>query len=1047
MNITSYSFRKALGVVVGAMIATASYGQTMTEWKDLQVNEVNRFAVHTPLFPFESLEASQHDMTESKRFLSLDGQWKFWWTANADDEIPAGFYGEGYDDSTWDTMPVPGMWEIHGNKGAKSQQDKYGLPVYVNIGFVWHGQFKDNPPFTPTEKNHIGLYRRQITLPADWQKGKRVADGQYIMHLGSVTSCVYVWVNGKYVGYAEDAKVAAEFDITSHLKAGDNTIALQVYRWSDGSYCEDQDMWRLSGIARQSYIYCRDSKTHIDNLQTVATADGKLKVNANVSGKADITLVLTDKEGREVARTTTAAPKGGGKIATEMNISNPHLWSAEMPYLYRLTVETPTEVLTQRVGFRTVEMKDGQLLVNGKAVLIKGIDRHELDPDGGYVLSVERMISDIRRLKEFNFNAVRTSHYVNDPRWYDLCDEYGIYLVAEANQESHGFHYNPKTSPAYLPIFARQIMERNQHNVMLNYNHPSVIIWSMGNETIDGDNFTAAYEWIKSVDSSRPVQFEQAKEGRNTDIFCPMYYSCSASDRYSADDSKVKPLIQCEYNHAMGNSSGGFKDYWDLIRKYPRYQGGFIWDFADQALRTERGFRYGGDYDPTDPSDNNFNCNGVFLPDRTPSPQAYEVKYQQQNIWSTLGSDQEPTPSTKHTLTVKNENFFRPLDNITLHWTLSANGVKNQEGDIDLSAMNIQPQQSADVNIPYQLYDRDCEITLDVSYRLKKAEPLLPAGYEVAYQQMEINPYLYDYSWATEVADALEGEQGTGNADITSIVESIKPGFWRAPTDNDMGAKLHKRYAAWQNPELTLVSDKSVLSRKDPITGEKSKQTFKERTRVYSIKGMPAKVTLKTTELKSGAVLVEQNMEIDETVGADSLKKLPNMLRYGMTIELPKSYQQLQYYGRGPWENYCDRASGARIAMYSQTVDEQFFPYMRPQETGTKTDTRWLTIGESVAKGNNSRCISIIPANGPLSFSALNYTEQELDETLATGPANHDGKHQRHPEDLARADKVILKINSAMTGVGGQNSWSAGAEALSKYRVGFGNKSLKFMIK
>lgn len=1073
--------RKILLTAVAFLpLAIGLSAQTMTEWRDMEVNEVNRFPLHATVFPYENDEAAKHDMTQSARFLSIDGTWKFRWTENADDPLPENFFDKNFDDSAWGNMEVPGMWELQKNPEGKTtierrQSDTYGVPVYVNSGFAWHRQYKNKPPMPPTEKNHVGIYRRSIIIPDSWTETEQkdtlgrglrkdiinVPSNQVILHLGSVTSCVYVWINGQFVGYAEDSKVAAEFDVTPYINAGVNQITMKVYRWCDGSYCEDQDMWRLTGIARQSYLYARDSQIHVDNLQLTANAEGELNICADVTGHADITYVLSDSEGNDVAHTVATSPEKGGKVRTEITVSNPKLWSAETPNLYRLTayvspsvrqgniatmnLPAPVEVLTQRVGFRTVEMRDGQLTVNGKAVLIKGVNRHEIDPDGGYVMSAEQMITDIRRMKEFNFNAVRTSHYPTDPRFYDFCDEYGLYVCAEANQESHGFGFNQpkngKRNIAQTELFARQIMERNQHNVMAHFNHPSIITWSMGNETIDGPNFTAAFQWIKSVDNSRPIQWHPTREGDNTEIFCPMYMSQAGAEKYSADATKQKPLIQCEYSHAMGNSSGGFKEYWDLIRKYPRYQGGYIWDFADQALRMKpRTFYYGGDFDPTDPSDNNFNCNGVFTSDRKPSPQAYEVKYQQQNIW-TRGTD-----LLKGRISIFNEHFFRPLENIEMQWQLLRNGEIEQNGKIDITALNIQPQKSAELTIPYSLANLDDELLLNVSYRLKTDEGLLPAGHEIAHQQLSITDYLYRINIANIIPDGdftklnkklqkiikkqiKNGERAKEAATPAALsIENVRPNFWRAVTDNDMGAGLHKKYAVWRDPQMNLLYSAIV---KEKVTFFDEKQEVTVMANIYDMPEVKSTLYITFTTLPGGIVMMDQTLR----PYAKESDNIPGMFCFGILADLPYDAQDLTYYGRGPWENYADRNSGAPLGIYSQTVKEQFFPYVRPQATGTKTDVRWLEIG-------GYRIFS----NKPISFSALNYTQRELDETRIDEPTGRDkgaDKHQRHPADLRLANHVELAVNVSENGVGGINSWSDAAEALPQYRTNYGERSMR----
>ena len=669
-----------LGCTVGASAAEEKAAvklvPTFTEWHDLQVNEVNRLKLHTNYFAYENETlALAGQMDKSANFISLHGAWKFNWVKDAD-KRPTDFYKTDLDDSAWKTMNIPANWEMNG----------FGVPEYVNTGFAWRGHFDQKPPAVPVKDNNVGSYRRIINIPDSWD-GKQV-----IAHFGSVTSNIYLYVNGQYVGYAEDAKVAAEFDITPYLKKGDNLIAFQTFRWCDGSWCEDQDFWRLSGVARDSYLYARDAAVQLTNIKITPDLqngyeDGVVQIYAEVKGQPVIEYKLLNHNGIEIIKSDANFKKRVNGTA-QFTIKNVKKWSAEDPYLYTLVATVKdqkgniVEVVPQKVGFRKVEIVNSQLLVNGQPVLIKGADRHEIDPDGGYVVSRERMIQDIKIMKRLNINAVRTCHYPDDPVWYDLCDEYGLYVTAEANQESHGFGYG-NDAEAKKPEFAKQILERNQHNVEMYFNHPSVIVWSLGNETVNGDNFIAAYKWIKEQDKSRPVQFEQAgRTGENTDIFCPMYYSHDGCDKYSKDDKFTRPLIQCEYNHTMGNSSGGLKEYWDMVRKYPKFQGGYIWDFVDQALHrnpvkpmsvkdnltyaqyNKIKYTYGGDYNDYDPSDNNFNCNGVIGPDRQLNPHAYEVAYEYQNIWA------EAVDLQAGKISVYNDHFFSKHPTIQLVWTL-----------------------------------------------------------------------------------------------------------------------------------------------------------------------------------------------------------------------------------------------------------------------------------------------------------------------------------------------------------------------------------------
>ena len=1017
---------------------------TFTEWHDLQVNEVNRLPMHTHFFAYENeSKALKGKPAESANYLSLHGDWRFRWVEHAD-QRPVGFEAEGFDDSSWQTMKVPGLWELNG----------YGDPVYVNIGFAWNGHFKNNPPEVPIRDNHVGSYRRVVNLPESWQ-GRQV-----IAHFGSVTSCIYLWVNGQYVGYTEDSKVASEFDITKYLRPGDNLIAFQVFRWCDGSYCEDQDFWRLSGLSRDSYLYARNAERHVDDMRispnlTNNYRDGRLDIQLKTTGEPMIVHTLFDASGTKVA-------EGMGDSLT-FEVENPMKWTAETPYLYTLItklyerrknpeVGKELEVICQKVGFRSVEIRNAQLLVNGKPVLIKGADRHEMDPDGGYIVSRERMIQDIQIMKRLNINAVRTCHYPDDPQWYDLCDQYGLYVCAEANQESHGFGYR-EDSEAKKPQFARQILERNQHNVSTFYNHPSIIYWSLGNETVDGPNFTAAYQWIKSQDKQRPIHWEQAHGGANSDIMCPMYASPRWCEEYAKNEASQKPLIQCEYDHTMGNSSGGFKEYWDLARKYPKFQGGFIWDFVDQALRGTIGadgklklasqqengtqvFVYGGDFNTYDPSDNNFNCNGIIAPDRKLNPHAYEIAYQYQNIWA------EPVDLQKGQLSVFNENFFRTLENYQLQWTLLVDGQKTQEGVID--ELDCQPQQRVNVTLPYNLnrISGAGDVLLNVAFALKHTEPLMERGQVVAYQQFTVsseplqlasnrstkgkrikvidkknmktiglqNAYVsvqFDRETGFLTEYSVNGESMLGKGG------TLKPNFWRAVTDNDMGAGLQNKFKDWRNPTMKLTL----------LTVNKKAATV---TAAYDMPDVQAQLTLTYVVRPDGSIDVTQQLQAKE--GAD----VSRMFRFGMVIQMPYSMDNSRYYGRGPIENYADRKLSQPIGIYSQTADEQFYPYIRPQETGTKADMRWWEQTEKSGTGLR------VVADAPFYASALHYDISELDEG--------ETKHQRHPQQLRRSAFTNLFIDGEHTGVGGINSWSRDAEALPQYRVEYGNKTLNFSL-
>lgn len=1015
-----------------AMCSLATMAQH-DEWKNPEINAVNRAPMHTNYFAYSSSEeAAKADKENSSNFMTLNGIWKFNWVKNADAR-PTDFYRTDYNDKGWGQMKVPGVWEMNG----------YGDPIYVNVGYAWRSQYKNNPPYVPIENNHVGSYRKEIIIPAEWS-GKEI-----FAHFGSVTSNMYLWVNGKYVGYSEDSKLEAEFNLTKYLKPGKNLIAFQVFRWCDGTYLEDQDFFRYSGVGRNCYLYSRNKK-YIQDIRVTPDLDsnytnGTLNVALNLNGSGTVELNLTDPAGKSVA---TAQVNGNGQKSVVMDVSNPEKWTAETPNLYTLTAtlkngSNTLEVIPVKVGFRKIELKGGQILVNGQPVLFKGADRHEMDPDGGYVVSRERMLQDILRMKQLNINAVRTCHYPDDNLWYDLCDQYGIYVVAEANIESHGMGYGKETL-AKNPSYKKAHMERNQRNVQRGYNHPSIIFWSLGNEAGYGPNFEQCYTWIKNEDKTRAVQYEQAGTNEFTDIFCPMYYDYDACKKYS-EGNIDKPLIQCEYAHAMGNSQGGFKEYWDLIRKYPKYQGGFIWDFVDQSnhWKNKDGidiYGYGGDFNKYDASDNNFNDNGLISPDRRPNPHAHEVGYFYQSIWTTPGD------LSKGEIKVYNENFFRDLSAYYMEWQLLANGEVMQTGVVQ--DLNVAPQQTATLKLNLNT-EKICpckELLLNVTYKLKAAETLMPAGSTVAYDQLTIRPY---------TAKALElKNQKASNLDIVVpvikdndhnylIVEGenfiiefnkhngylsryeadgmqllnpgaqLTPNFWRAPTDNDYGAGLQHRYAVWKNPGLKLTSLKQSIENEQAIVQAE-----------YEMKAVKGKLFLTYVINNEGAIKVTQKME------AGKEEKVSDMFRFGMQMQMPENFNEVEYYGRGPVENYADRNHSTLIGKYRQTVAEQFYPYIRPQETGTKTDLRWWRVLN--ISGNGLQFVG----DAPFSASALNYSIESLDDGVQ--------KDQRHSPEVAKAPFTNLCIDKVQMGLGCVNSW--GTLPLEKYRVPYQDYEFSFIL-
>ena len=1009
-------------------MALSMGAQTFQEWKDPTINEVNRAPMHTNYFAYESADMAKKGVKEnSANFMSLNGTWKFFWVKDADAR-PTDFWKAGFNDKGWNDLPVPGLWELHG----------YGDPIYVNIGYAWRNQFKNNPPYVPTENNHVGSYRKEITIPASW-KGKDI-----IAHFGSATSNMYLWVNGKYVGYSEDSKLEAEFNLTPYLKPGQkNLIAFQIFRWCDGTYLEDQDFFRYSGVGRDCYLYARDKK-RIEDIRVTPDLDteyknGSLNIALQMKGNGKVNLTLKDASGKEIA--STQATEGKATI----EVQNPHKWTAETPYLYTLyaSLEGSDEVIPVKVGFRKVELKNAQVWVNGQPILFKGANRHELDPDGGYVISRERMIQDIQIMKQFNLNAVRTCHYPDNNLWYELCDQYGIYVVAEANIESHGIGYGKETL-AKRDDYALAHMQRNQRNVQRGFNHPSVLIWSLGNEAGYGPNFEAAYDWIKAEDPSRLVQYEQAGRTGKTDIYCPMYLGYNRTEEYSKDDQYQKPLIQCEYAHAMGNSEGGFKEYWDIIRKYPKYQGGFIWDFVDQSVRWtgKNGkmiYGYGGDFNRYDASDLNFCDNGLISPDRVPNPHMYEVGYFYQNIWT------NPADIKNGEISIFNEYFFRDLSAYYLEWQVLKGGEVMRSGRVE--DLNVGPQQTVKIKLPIGKTCQCTEWLLNVAYKLKNTEGLLPAGHTVAKQQLVLNPYkapsmelknqaksnqdvveptVKDNDEQYLIVDGenfrIEFDKSNGylskyqvnGLDMMKEGSYLQPNFWRAPTDNDFGARLQVKYAVWKNPEIKLVSMQQRIENQQAVIES-----------AYELPEVSAKLNLTYVINNEGTMKVTQKMTADKNA------KVSNLFRFGMQMQMPRSFDKVAYYGRGPVENYIDRKANADLGIYHQSVAEQFYAYIRPQENGTKSDIRWWKTLNASGHG-----IQVVAAE-PFSASALHYTIESLDEGLY--------KKQGHSQEVEEADLTNFCFDLIQAGLGCEDSW--GRIARPEYQIPYGDYEFTFILK
>ena len=1017
-------------------MSSGALAQSESRWQNVNINQQNREPRRANFFAFENLEKAQSfDKKKSANYLSMEGMWKFNFVKDHN-KRPANFFALKYDDSQWKDFPVPGLFELNG----------YGDATYKNIGYAWATQFDPNPPYISELNNYTGSYRRTFELPKNW-KGKDV-----YFHVGSATSNLTLWVNGKYVGYSEDSKVAAEFNISKYLKPGKNLIAMQVMRWCDGSYFEDQDFWRFTGIAREVYLYARP-KLHAADIRLNAALennyqDGVLNYKVSLKGgKTDVAITLCDKDGKQIAQATGAQ----GVI----KVPKVNAWTAETPYLYKAYItlknkQGAAEVIPQKVGFRNVEIKNAQLLVNGQPVLVKGADRHEMDPDGGYVVSLERMIQDIKIMKQLNINAVRTSHYPCDPRWYDLCDEYGIYITAEANLESHGMGYEEK-SLAKFPEYIVPHIERNEGNVKPLINHPSVIVWSLGNECGYGVNFEKAYDWVKACDKTRPAQYERGGYDSKTDIYCPMYIGYEESESYCKSNG-TKPYIQCEYAHAMGNSEGGFKEYWDLIRKYPKYQGGYIWDFVDQGLRDKSPvtgkeiFTYGGDYGRYPGSDYNFNCNGIIAPNRRLNPHAYEIQYVLQNVWI------KDFDAENGSFNVYNENFFKNIDDLSLTATLFANGVKlttvaipDTKGIAPQATKLVKSEALKSAIEKAEAEHATEEITINFAFASDGSQPLVDKGQVMARQQIVLNGYEFDKvdapantgskieveetnSYVKVSAERMSVTIGkkTGMIDYLDVDgepmlkfrESMTPEFWRAPTDNDYGASLQKKMRVWKNPQMNLKSfDKSES--KDSVV----------LTANFEMPEVKAELMLRYRINAAGEVAVTEKMTTDKEA------KVADLFRYGMQLQMPASFSKLEYYGRGPEENYIDRHSSAFIGKYEANVKDEYYPYVRPQESGNHTDIRYFSIfNPTTGKGIT------FEGYAPMECSAIPYLVEDLD-------AGVEKEHAwgQHSGDLVEKGLVQLHIQQRQFGLGCIDSW--GSSPMEKYRMHYQDRCFSFVIK
>jgi len=1034
------------------LLLQAGAQQLPTELQTPDIVSENRLPMRASAFAFESRElAAKKQKEQSAYFISMNGDWKFNWVQDPRKRL-ADFYKTDFDDAGWKNFKVPANWELNG----------YGLPIYVNQPYEFAGSTKTgaklDPPYDiPEDNNPVGSYRKKVNIPDAWN-GRQV-----FINLGAVKSAFFIWVNGRKVGYSEDSKLAAEFDITKYVHPGENLVALQVYRWSDGSYLECQDMWRISGIEREVYLYStpkldlRDFKiaAGLDNTYT----KGLLNVDITVENyridqhtlhsKPDsffVSMELTDAGGNSIAKEESGLLQSLGnyhaKLSFRKELPGVHTWSAEIPYLYTLYLTLKDkngnvlEVVPQRVGFRSIEIKGSDFLVNGKRVFLKGVNRHEHNPTQGHTLTKEDMRKDMEMMKKLNVNAVRHSHYPPDPYWMDLCDEYGLYVVDEANIESHGRYYSLETTFANDRLWRVPHLARITRMYERDKNHPSVVTWSLGNEAGNGANFYEAYEWLKQQDT-RPVQYERAEFDFNTDMIVPQYPSPDWLAGYSKSKN-TRPLIMSEYAHIMGNSLGNFKEYWDVIETHPKLQGGFIWEWIDQSIDTVKNGKrikaYGGDFPLEGPvnenfSDNDFCIKGVVTAYRQMTPMAVEIRKVYQYIKTAYEGNNR--------ITINNSYFFRNLNNVELIWELMEDGKLVENGTV--ASLSIAPRESAAINLPIQVKQKEGkEYFLNLHYRLKEAEPFLEKGYETAYEQFALGKTLLPMTVTGKgnVTGAKSGNTITVSGKDFNIQfdasggtmqqysvqkqellqQGPQPAFWRAPTDNDIGAGFNHNLRMWRD----AYNEGKMLAVANNANADGS----------YEVKFKK--------ELLNGDAIQEQTF----TVYADGKVKINNrftavkgkyplLMRIGNDLQLNKQYRNMEWYGRGPGESYWDRKSASLVGIYKQTVNEQYFPYARPQESGNKSDLRWVNFTNDKGKG-----LRVTASDSLLNVAVLPYSMNDLDPGA--------DKKQYHSGELTERNEIYLHIDLQQTGVQGMDSW--GAWPLKEYRLPFANYEYSYWI-
>lgn len=1009
-------------ILVCTMMMSAIGAMANVDWENPSKFAEGRLPHRATLYPYPSpSDALKGDFAKSPWYESLNGKWKFHYSEKPSDR-PENFYLTDFDVTEWDDITVPGNWETQG----------FGYPIYVNTRYI----FPANPPYTMHHDNPVGSYKRSFEIPADWS-GRKV-----FLHFGSATSGMYVWINGKRIGYVQGAKNPAEFDITPYIHEGKNEVACEVYRWTDGSYLEDQDFWRLSGLERDVYLYST-ADIRISDVFARGGLDGKYRngeLSADVTVQnykssdenASVNASLYDATGKKIwsaYRTVKLNPNSVSEISFEsQSLKNILRWTAETPDLYTLVISLVSEegktieATSVKVGFRTVEIRGGQLLVNGKPIEIHGVNLHEHNELTGHAVDRETMLKDIRMMKRNNVNAIRTSHYPQSPMMYDLCDEYGIYVLDEANVEIHGMgvvHNHPDTTnhPAYHPDWNGAIMDREMALVERDKNHPSIIGWSLGNEAGNGENFKDAYRWIKKRDKTRPVQFEQADETWNTDIICPMYPSIEYMKEYASRKDVTRPFIMCEYAHAMGNSTGNFQEYFDIIRSSPQMQGGFIWDWVDQGLlRTDENgqkyWAYGGDFGAQHyDNDDNFCINGLVNPDRTPHPGINEVK----KVYQDIRFSGNPAQGK---ITVENHFINSDLSNYDFNWRLLRNGEVAETGT--LTGINAAPGQNIEVKVPALKSDINdgAEYYFQIFANVRNGNDIIPSGHEQAREEFELSsPRIYApvaAGTAPEVKVLADGWQvKAGNVEIffkkdgwlksykadgrTLISKGIKPSFWRAPTDNDWGDGSFRRSNSWR----FAFENSSVKSAN--LTSEGSE------VKMVSDREMPdVNCDLRTTY----TVYSDGTLGVTEELITHADTHIPELMRFGTTIQLPKKYDNFRWYGRGPWENYSDRKHSSFVGIHDGKVADQYFHYIRPQESGNKTDVRWAELTDSEGYGIK------VQGAGLLNVSALDVTPGMLDPGME--------KHNMHSNSIwPDRWSVYLNVDFAQRGLGGDNSWGA----------------------